>query len=726
MRLPRLETIQLIGVPLAVAGIFFGLLMIIQMQPKAYAARSVCHAAMVLDRSGSVGPTNLTTMRNQILRLFQPGGLYNDNIKLAFWSFSWTNPTSNYDAPYNDFVSSKGVSSSFQTNLNKIVSSGATDYEQGFGFDNGDINTYDGMDKIIKKADIIVFMTDGLPNVPGTGNNNATARNAARDAVSKLKQLYAASHPDDPNLYILGGIVGNASHGSLNYVINGSDSNATNTFTISSNYDDLATILRGIIKDSCDKKFPPSTNKFSLTPTVTSNDHIVAGTDGATLSYNVNNSIANGSSDLINWTVKQLIVARGQSVDRLSFDGKAYRDGYSCEQLVALVNDRAQCSQIAAGQRVFASGSTSLDMDAAGATSVVLNDEWGVGTKLCYVLTLDRPTQDQDIYDRYSRPLCIIVGKHPLVQVHGGDIRVGRHFVTDPITVPTDEDGDDSPPAPTSIQTSTTLKTDGRTYGSWAEYGVISPGLVVGFASLSGLEGGYQSTLTNSQQYWSKLTFANTDDEYGLFTSNDIGQGTIPDAASAILAGRAVTDNLTGTNGSLTFNGATAQRRLYQKTSGNLDIEAGTVGGDSTIIVNVPNGTVTIKGDITYYDGPYTDISQIPQLVIIAKAINIDPDVTRVDAWLIANSTSGGTISTCDDPNTLTSQICYKPLTINGAIMARQLNLRRTGGAGAGGAAGDPAEIINLPGGTYLWSQSEGRNGVRAQTTFTTELPPYF
>ncbi len=696
-----------------------GLLYMIRMQPNVAAqAPAVCRAAMVLDRSGSVGDENLDVMRAQIKQLFQfgpPSGLHDDNIQLAFWSFSSTvNPAENYDAPFNGFVSSKGVNNAFQASLSQLVSGGGTNYEQGFGYNGGVLNTHDNIDTVINAANIIVFMTDGVPNTPGSGDNNALARNVARAAV--LKHRAAGK-------LIVGGIVGNASPGSLNYVINGADNNSTGLFHINSDYSGLGRTLSAIIGTQCDLVNPPPTAaSYTLTPTVTSNDRVASGQTSANFSYNVNNSAASGSSDNVNWSVKQLLVARGQSVDPLYFGGSPYRDGYSCAKLVALVNGKANCSDVASGQRLFAAGNTSLDNDAAAATSVVLDDSWPVGTKVCMVLTLDKPTQDNSPVDRYSHATCLTVGKRPLVQVHGGDLRVGRHFVGDAAPV---DDGSGNKPDPAVIATSVTPKSDGRTYGSWAEYGVFSPGLVTGFASLSGLEGGYESTLPNSQEFWSKLTFANTNNEYGLFTADDSGQGTVPDSATALLAGRSVTQDLTGVD-TIAFNGNGVANGLYQKTSGNLIINGSVLEKGKTVIVDVPEGTVTISGNLSYNNGPYTDINQIPQLVIIAKTIAIKPNVTNVSAWLIANTASDGTVSTCDDPGILTSEVCNTLLTINGPIMARHLNLRRTGGAGAGGAAGDPAEIINLTGDSYLWAQNEGRSDVRAQTTFTTELPPYF
>lgn len=701
--------------------LFFAIVMlaIVPSTTKTSAAPDICHAAMVLDRSGSVGPTNLETMRNQVRRLFQPGGLYHDQVQLAFWSFSHSgNSSVNYDAPFHDFVSSRAGnttsttpynsrvngSGSFDQQLANMISDGNTNYEQGFAYNNGVVNTRDGIDDIVAKAHIIVFMTDGLPNTPGSGDNNSTARNAGRAAVLKHKAA---------GKIIIGGMIGSASQRSLNYVINGNDNNSSNTFRISTTYEDLARKLKEIIGNACDLITTP----YSLTPSVTANKIVVTGNDTATFSYNVHNSASTGGSNNTAWTVRRVLVDRGQSVDPLFFGGQPYRDNYSCGQLISLINGRGSCTQVASGQRSFNPGNTSLDNAAGAASNVVIDQNWRVGTKVCYVLTLDQPTEDNSPTNRFSRAACLTVGERPLVQIHGGDLRVGRSFINN--------NGSEAAVTQSStVKGSLSLRSEGRLYGSWSEYGVFAPGGVEQFASLSGLAGGYPTSSTNSQELWSKLTFANLGNQYGFFTPSNNGMGTIPNARTLFLTGRNVVNELTGVN-SINLNG-TQPNGIYRKTTGNLNIDASTIESGRSYIVYVPEGTVTITGNVSYDQGPYTDISQIPSLVIIAKDITIRSPVSRVDAWLIADGGGGGTIRTCEEPGNLSSQICNRQLITNGPVMAKELNLRRTGGVGSGSAPGDPAEIFNLSAGYYLWAHKEGRSDVRAQTVHVVELPPYF
>ncbi len=700
----------------------------------------VCHAAMVFDRSASVGERNLETMRQQVLRLFQPTGLYNDNIRLAFWSFSAGNGSTNYNAPFNGYVSSRGINNGFWTNLNRMVSSGATNYEQGFGYHRGVLNSFDDMTEIINQTNIIVFMTDGLPNVPGSGQNNQRAREAGRNAVLKHKQA---------GRFIIGGLVGNSgslSGRSLNYVLNGSDSNSTNTFRISSDYSDLSRKLREVIGTKCDELFPPEPDReYSLRPTVIGGGEAVSSTGSATLTFSVNNSSTTDSSDPTDWTIKRIIVPRGQSDGPLHFGKDTYRDGYSCEQLENLVNNPGTCEEdVLSGKRVFVPGHNSMEVDTMSVSTVKMKEEWGVGTKVCYFLTIAKPTHKSTPVDRFSEAACITVGKYPMVQVHGGDIWSGRKLASH-VSNPEDTT------QPSRIMTSKTLKGDGKTYGSWAEYGVFAAGDVSGFASMSGLAGG---SLSEAQATWSELTFANTDGEFGRFTKTICSEedesqcdaetkakgslGTMPDTVGTLLALHDTEDDHLGNTDDIEFD-TNSKSGLYEQESGDLKVGSSELGKGQSIIIYVPDGTVTITDDLKYMDGPYTSIDEIPQMVIIAKRIVIKEAVTQVDAWLIADDDEDGSIVTCDisvdadgnrvsyeEADTLTSEICNKQLTINGPVMARNLELRRTGGAGRGGASGDPAEIINMRADAFLWAQSESRNAQRIQTTFATELPPYF
>lgn len=734
---------------------------------------ATCNVVMAIDRSGSVGqdPKNLGTMQGQISSLFNQDALADPNIKLkegltinlGFWTFSsYVAPssTTNYDSPYMNFVNVRDASAqaNFNAAFSQVVVGGGTDYEQGFAYhgyalSSQTMNPNADIQRLAKSMDVLVFMTDGVPNTPANitqnGDNNPTAINAARQALNSLKtfnsQLITQAvmvGPDTDSAaldYIING------YGNPNNIDSGARSNKNhpgpNISYIDANYGNLKDTIEPIIRQRCEEinNITPG-DSYSLKPTVTSNDTVGAGTATATFNYNVNSTLPSGSTTNASssWKIEKVVVPKGQSTSGLMFgqnpncgydaqtpnSSVSYCDGVAgCTQLAAFIGGSGggrSCSDVASGTTAFPHGDTSLNQYAGGAVTATIDSSYPIGTKLCFVLIVHEPTQNSSPVDRASRAACLTIGKRPSVQIIGGDLRVGRYFSTD--SAPTNQNGQADP---AEITTSVTAKSDGKSYGSWVEYAAMAPGAITGFGSLSGLSGGYPSAQPDAQQFWSKLTFSNVQNQFGFYTEANNGQGTIPDYASTILASRGVVSDLSAAN-TLSLRSGSNASGIYQKTSGDITITDSTLGKNETVILNVPNGTVTIAGNIAYDDGPYTNIAEIPQLVIIAKTIAIDPSVANVDAWLIANSASDGTVTTCDDPGALSINTCDQQLTINGPVMAHHLNLRRTGGSDAGAESADPAEIINLSGTTYLWAQSDGQSDVRAQTTLTTELPPYF
>ena len=719
------ETIPFIGAALLLAVLMVGVSHSSKVEAQAADGETVtpgiCRAAIVFDRSGSVGTTNMNTLRLQTQRLFEPGGLESSKIEIAFWSFANNAAyfSRNYNEPFNDFVPSNVVSSAFNRNLARLTPMGFTNYEHALAYSNGDPNS--NIQDIVDRTDLIVFLTDGEPNPE-------SSRNPARQAALRH---YSAGRE------IIGGLIGTRDR-DMNYVLNGSNGNNTNTFRVSTNYNDLSEKLKEKIGEKCLPRVTPDPCPFdasipigdprcvepvvpySLSLSVVAATTIVSGADDATFNYAVNNS-SDSASQQTDWSIKRLVVGRGQSVAPLSYNAsETYRDNMSCAQLVALVGgaSRASCGDAAQGSRVFPSGNTTLsDAEAGAAALIEVDDSLEVGSKLCYVLTLSKPTDADSPVDRYSRAACITVGKKPSVQVHGDDIIVGRYY--------RGESSTESSGA--KIQTSITAKAGSvnRTYGSWSEYGAFAPGLITGLASASGLEGGIARGAGDLKTLSSKLTFANVGDTNGYF-SQYTETASIPDTANYLLRGREVVDDIAALSD---WSPTGKVSGLYQKNSGDLRIDAGTIAKGRSVLLNVPNGTVTIAGNVQYENEGYRSLAELPQLIVIAKNIVITGDVTNVDAWLIAKNGddgAGGRVTTCDVTGPLSSEICNQTLQVNGPVMSNQLLLRRTGGAGAGAASGRAAEVFNLRPSVYLWANNVHGSAQRVETTYTKELPPRF
>lgn len=267
-------------------------------------------------------------------------------------------------------------------------------------------------------------------------------------------------------------------------------------------------------------------------------------------------------------------------------------------------------------------------------------------------------------------------------------------------------------------------KTD-RIYGSWGEYGVMATGVIKGIGSGSAFAGrGLAHATTCSYTF---LTLGNTLDtnckttpaaNYGGYNTGR----TIPDVAASYPVTSATATlsgvvNLSGLNGTY-------------KTSGDIELNGATIQKGQSIIINTYNpgtGTysdVTIDGDIKYTTDALSANGQIPQVVILARNINIKAAVGQVDAWLSAE----GTLNTCSDVNrtSITDNNCNQLLTVNGPVMANQVQLWRTGGSGSEDASGDPSEVFNLRPDAYLWGLSQSGKSGRLETVYEHELPPRF
>lgn len=145
-------------------------------------------------------------------------------------------------------------------------------------------------------------------------------------------------------------------------------------------------------------------------------------------------------------------------------------------------------------------------------------------------------------------------------------------------------------------------------------------------------------------------------------------------------------------------------------------------------------------------------IYDLPQTIIISDGdLNISPNVTNINAWIIAPN---GTVNTCDGfqdgetqayvsgYNDSNSVLCSKQLTINGPIIAKNVKLNRTAGsdpityddisrmstsANVADRRTIPGEVFNLSASTYLWAYAQAsRLGSSYTEAYSRELPPRY
>jgi hypothetical protein len=394
------------------------------------------------------------------------------------------------------------------------------------------------------------------------------------------------------------------------------------------------------------------------------------------------------------WQLKRIEVAPGGSIPMTQQEDNA----------APCAHYGNTCQDKGSGTQVFPPNSTPL----AQLANETVAPNTRVGTRICYTLSV-RPFQQLayqavDNRWRHSAPVCVTVSKQPKVQVWGSDVRTR---------------GD--------IETGTTTVNDNGTnklFGSWVEYGALSVGSNSRFASGSGLNDG-NTEMTNAAA-WNKLTFANIDSSGASRFGNFTLPSDIAPLADQFMA--------TASNGAPAPDLGSLASGTYKTTAANFTITGGSVGQTGNVgnvIVIVSTGTITIDGNITYRGNGasenFNDIKELPQVIIIARNINITNNVTQIDAWLL--TTNDGSINTCSDrplSAPLNSTVCNSQLTVNGPVATSHLHLRRTAGSDDTARAGEPAEIFNLRGDALLWAYGRSSASDKAQTVYSKELPPRF
>lgn len=323
------------------------------------------------------------------------------------------------------------------------------------------------------------------------------------------------------------------------------------------------------------------------------------------------------------------------------------------------------------------------------------------GDQVCFILTLTpykNPAPAPPATNSISAQDCAYVGKKPKTQIWGGDLLVR---------------GD--------VTTSKSVKNN-ITYGSWAEYGIIASGGISGAASGAAFAGPGLTGATTCKSSPLSFTSAGSSSCAGSTAiGNYSNTTTIPDVAASFpvtISSPTAPSDLTTASG------------VYKAVTGN-QITGGNIDKGKWVVINAPNDSIKITGNINYYGGSdLKSIYDVPQVVVIAKDIDIADTVTNIDAWLV---TPNGSINTCASVAgaalavnaNLSTGICDKQLLVNGPVMADKLYLRRTAGSDASDL-GKAAETFNLRADAYLWATAHASIKGNVQTNYITELPPRF
>ena len=445
---------------------------------------------------------------------------------------------------------------------------------------------------------------------------------------------------------------------------------------------------------------------YNLTPTLSvSQKTIDVGENkvaGINASFGHDGSTTKTKNNDKYYTVVKYKVPKGQNLVLPAREGiVTLSDNWPCEA-IKNINGAVDCQ----GDLVKTKHTGELQLNQSvtmlnSHTDDVLSSNLQFGDKICYVAMVSAYNQNANHHTfKTSQAQCVTVGKTPKVQVWGGDIKTDKDVITNK-----------------------TSSANQNVYGSWSEYGIIANGNAES-ASGAGLSSSFNGRSGVNPRDYNKLTFANTP-KFGNFSSTS----SVPDNFTLPSVG--------GTRGNISGNVDVNSLASGEYNAGNVTLTGSKLSVGKSIVIK-SSGVVRISGDLLYTDT--NDVRQLPQLIIYAKDIIIEPSVGEVNAWLITQkdgyvSTCGVVISFGDWLSGVSESSCgKKQLKVNGPIKTGRLFLRRTyGGKHASSAKNDPnmhpgtpAEIINLRADTYIWAYNNYQNTGAISTMNVRELPPRY
>lgn len=318
------------------------------------------------------------------------------------------------------------------------------------------------------------------------------------------------------------------------------------------------------------------------------------------------------------------------------------------------------------------------------------------GSQICRTLTVTPALPNGT--PRTSPNVCVTVVKTPYVHFMGGDVWAGGGF----------KQADGSCPV-TSNRITTVSRSLGAsgTAGSMVEYAAFAQGAITQFGSASKamLSGAPVGSLTRA------LSFANTSGTPGNFAAP---VRCLDDFAAQYA-------NVTEVCPAVVSVGSPPATPC--KTPGNITIPAGTLPAGSRQVYIV-SGDVNITGSVQY-SSPYSGQNDIPSLVVLATGnIRVNGSVRQLDGIFVSRET----FFTCQEKPPLPTATCNQDFKVNGAVIAKNIDLYRT--AGAEGATAEarkaPAEIFTLSPELFLRNALNSTTKPVITTSESRELPPRF
>ena len=316
-----------------------------------------------------------------------------------------------------------------------------------------------------------------------------------------------------------------------------------------------------------------------------------------------------------------------------------------------------------------------------GATSFTIPADAQAGSRYCRLLAVDPAAVDGNgnfsARNRWSAPSCVTVAKYPLVYFNDGDIWSSGEIYT------------------------AAFNDGSADFGSKVAYAGYAQSTVQGFGSAN-----IPRPTPIANNGYQLLIFANTP---------ALGNSALPHSQTSFPG---VGTPLPSPG---TINIASLASGDYYY-SGNLVVNGGVL--KSQVRVHA-TGTITIASSITSDPTKVNSLGALPYALLQSDGdVTINDIVTQIDATIVAGG--NGTLYTCNVKPVNGSQ-CNQKLYINGPVVAKSLQLRRTS---ADLNPGDPnnqaAEYFNFVPSAILVPYTSGSGGAQVVTASETELPPRY
>ncbi|MBQ6605726.1 hypothetical protein IJH66_01945 [Candidatus Saccharibacteria bacterium] len=371
--------------------------------------------------------------------------------------------------------------------------------------------------------------------------------------------------------------------------------------------------------------------------------------------------------------------------------------------------------------------------------SIASPSDLDTGDKFCIAIAFNKAADNNSSW-MVSKAYCGTSAKKPTMQVWGGSVL-----------------------ATGGINTSYTKEvSSGKYFGSWGDFSLISGGEIKKMASGAAFSGGRALSSETAVCDYSPLTIAN--ENCSEDNGSTLGQATLVRDDSKfytriknnLIPAKAENTYYTKGYGFESFSflsesfgaayPAGSKIELYYKPSSVLGSDTLQVptstrlgsGGSQPNITNSWNnaaifyspGNMEVTRNMVTTANNISALSDISTFILIADGdIIIDQDVTRLDAWIIAQ----GTLNTCSingvaqtpGSSDFNSDTCSQPLEINGPVYADNIVLSRTSGADYSSLS-SPAERIDYNSSFLLWSYFQSSRGKFPQTVYLKELSPRY